>query len=526
MDIISEHCTTIRNKGQELTVQHLNGLYNEILIRKEKHHADINSVILCETLLNALDTVNIENILCHPIILTHTLHIFIIDTLNETLKRWQQSPDNISHRRKTVFHHITNFLSNLIDKINENNLKNFQILLLHNELIYTINNILMNMDHHEKYLNSDLVQYFSTVIKIFTKLVTFNTTTAKLTLILDPIVKLHFSTKYIEAFKALSQRTPMTSKQEFLLITCPLFLFNYQPQCEYSEETEQFLTSKSVTYFTDIFEYLLPTISEWNEPIIVSMSHLMNILYRLYQFSSISGYDQLISYLIQILNDNDAFSSKTQLKDATLMLIFNLIKNFALLAVVKQLENVTQTFLTLLTKGNDNRLVLFSYLILVNLAKEDVLTVLPETTKIIALFPPYLEQVVQRKCLEWQGVNLEDLLNGLKVLAQNDKTRKALDNNNYSSSFVQCALKTRKNEKILKLILEILWLLSFDPDIASYLQHQDKFMSFVKTINKKNYSLSVKEAAEGLQWKLETEFTLIKKSDELRRQQKRVETEQ
>ncbi|CAF1126107.1 unnamed protein product [Didymodactylos carnosus] len=47
-------------------------------------------------------------------------------------------------------------------------------------------------------------------------------------------------------------------------------------------------------------------------------------------------------------------------------------------------------------------------------AKEDVLTVLHETTKIIALFPPYLEQVVQRKCLEWQGVNLEDLLNGLK----------------------------------------------------------------------------------------------------------------
>ncbi|CAF1580625.1 unnamed protein product [Didymodactylos carnosus] len=105
----------------------------------------------------------------------------------------------------------------------------------------------MNMDHHEKYLNSDLVQYFSTVIKIFTKLVTFNTTTAELTLILDPIVKLHFSTNYIEAFKALSQRTPMTSKQELLLITCPLFLFNYQPLCEYPEETEQFLTSKSVS---------------------------------------------------------------------------------------------------------------------------------------------------------------------------------------------------------------------------------------------------------------------------------------
>ena len=83
---------------------------------------------------------------------------------------------------------------------------------------------------------------------------------------------------------------------------------------------------------------------------------------------------------------------------------------------------------------------------------------------------------------------------------QHDQLKEEIFRQNIYSFLLECT--NRLSPAALALLFETFWSLSFSPELATVLRHNEALLGKVQSISKESNNEALKKAADGLVWKL------------------------
>lgn len=256
--------------------------------------------------------------------------------------------------------------------------------------------------------------------------------------------------------------------------------------------------------YVSILDQHIKTIKEWNRPIMRAIHNLIiTIVYAEGFFSShtkTESFRTLINHLLTILNEpkliNKIHSTsnniETLLIDATLVVFSVLVYESDALDYIKQCKPID--IFRKLTKTSYETIALNAYMMLaytmddndIKTSNADLIQLLKTTYTLLQKTVDTHQQMILNANPDKENIdrNLLQLLETLKGLAQYEQVKNEILNTGILTYLIDCYKKLHGLSR--QMLLECIWKLSFNDNIAKELRENIQFINSLENIPKLN----------------------------------------
>ncbi|CAF1013654.1 unnamed protein product [Adineta ricciae] len=528
--IIAGHCATIRNTKISLDAQTLSNILNDV-VRELKASTSFSA-----SYLNSLNAVVLSlRSTLPPALLSLNSHYFFV-LVRDAIQVLLQHLCTKYHLNQSATYLLRNCV--VLLKYLVKNTKDVSKLLHWITNLTFIDTIANCLDQIERIAKLSGYRLF---IKQITRLLKiFNDIQARLPIeqhnslfshLLKPVIKCLKSTLYVETFNGLKLNSKSTKPfEKLLLVKCPQFLETYNGP--HMGETVEQVLELILPRYVSILDTHMTSITTWTSSVKCAVYHLLKILVYAEDYFTLYLNDQLleklINHLLRILSEPTLTKAITRTSHnfesliiyATLEVfdvLIHEVKAFNYLKRSKAAETFEKLLSTPKASVASRAYDMLAYTIDINDVKEaqeyfprftcNVLNLLYEAVESnnpTNNDPNYIERSI---------LQLAETLTGL---VRYEQVKKELIQQSAVPFLVKSSQKLTGSAK--QFVLDALWTLSFDEQIAQQLRDDSQFIESLQNItklannsfeNESNETAKVDgiyKTATGLLW------TLIKES--------------
>jgi hypothetical protein len=429
---ISKYCTTISNQRQTISGEQLKSLFDLIVIELNKN---ANSSI--DDYYQIIDT--LKNIcgltLIDQSIVGHELFHLIRNILTHILNQWSDDNIILTDKDEYLFQEIVQLFFKMIQHIrstNQSSVPIFQTWFLNESFFKAIVSVLENLSKDSsKYANQNenmksLIVLMESIQR-FQKGLDHIINNSIVLLLIDPIIQCLCSSTYVDTFKKLPIKSNNASTYvEFILGTCPYYCIWYRGKSQLTMINQLCLNNMLKSY-QEIYELFLPTIDDWEFPLMESIFCMTALLRYVAYYPSTREYlkDNLkiLDSILIILNSSSLldnvlieadYNSATNVTDAAISFIFNLTLDFQFLTLIEENSYFSRDIFLKLKHAKVDRIKLHAFMILAKILDEDDIQKLDHIDTLTSVFISYLCKAVNEPCHTYQDVPIEHLLVSIK----------------------------------------------------------------------------------------------------------------
>ncbi|CAF4466028.1 unnamed protein product [Rotaria sp. Silwood2] len=340
-----------------------------------------------------------------------------------------------------------------------------------------------------------------------------------LSTLIMPIVNFFKSNEYKNSFFQLSaKQDQLTSFQKLILVTCPTYIKAYWGQLQ--EEIFSAIAQVTLTRSSEIFEHFLPSIDNWQEPVIWSIYSLILLCQRCGNENLLPAYDlqhkKILDYVLNIVQgkelwdvaNQDSTSDKRQYRVNRLFCYSTLyIYTTTFLPELrdKLKENNITPLLIRLTKAKYDKTQFHAYRTLAAVLTDNDIKQLANPAQIITVFITYMKKTIDVIVLRQR---LENLLLTLKILIQHDQIRGEFARQTDGLPLLlRCATEFQfEGTKIQLRSLNILMSLTFNNEIKVLLENNSTFIQYLRTLVTSSKSPELQKIVDGILWRLFSKY--------------------
>ncbi|CAF1488109.1 unnamed protein product, partial [Didymodactylos carnosus] len=496
--IVTECCETLRNVAcADQTILKL--CFDKLIEEKLSIHDQ-------SEILSALANVKFG-------VFGHELFSTFHDTYTNLLQKWNKG-ETLSNLESSIFKQIGALFTKLADEVTA--IETLQQLLLNKPLMESMEICMQNVEY---ILQDGNLTAVSCMIHALRKIQTSRTEMqddSSLLRLLDPILNCICSSYYMNVVKDFRSNSEILCvDQEFLLIACPHYIHYYWGKRR--EEAAQKLCDKMFNFYVETLERLVPDISEWNEPIIRCLRHIIALMcYIDTNEIKVEHYElhiKTIDLMLRILTSADNLLEKTE---ETNFLVYYCIGYLYSLTFVPTLLNVIeqkslkQILLRYINVKHAEHVQFNAYRILAVLMNEDDIKTLTKPREITALFKSFLEKLIDDP---YRQLRLRNTLVCLKTLVQHDEIKHEMVEQDVLPLLIRCATEPKFDVvQRQKHSLGLLWAMTFNEEATIILKEDQKFMVHVKSLLR-SVEQDLRKVADGIVWKLDKEAQFMAKQE-------------
>ncbi|CAF3556665.1 unnamed protein product [Rotaria sp. Silwood1] len=493
----STHVSTLRelDHGDEKKLR----LYFDDIMRRTS--ADDHQYL--DNIIKALIEVNI---MCTDVI-DHPFFICIRNVFIDTIEKFVDSFD-FSCR-------ISQLFSQMMNNVTDENIHLIQQLFADSNLIACLLKSLKTLSPAS---NTSLVGSIEHMIDVYQKFQedrpTIQDNPILLTLIM-PIVDFVKSSEYKSSFLQLSiKQNELTHFQKLILVTCPKYIVSHWSQRH--EEVASATAQETLNRAPEILEHFLPSIDDWNEPVIWCVFSLILLCQNCANQRLLPAYNvqhkKILEYVLMIiqgeelwhLESQNSTSDKRQKRASQLFCYATLyIYTMTFLPELrdKLKENNTVPVLIKLTQANFDKTQFHTYRALAAILTDNDIKQLANPAQITTVFITYLKKSIDGVGLKQR---LENSLLSLKILIQHDQIKEEfVRQKDGIPILVRCATETQfDGTKVQLRALKILMSLTFNNDAQLLLQKNNSFVQYLKTLTTSSKAPDFQKVANGILWRL------------------------
>ncbi|CAF4267984.1 unnamed protein product [Rotaria sp. Silwood2] len=332
-----------------------------------------------------------------------------------------------------------------------------------------------------------------------------------LTLIM-PVVNFFKSNEYKNSFFQLStKQDQLTSFQKLILVTCPTYIKSYWGQLQ--EEICSTIAQVTLTRASEIFEHFLPSIDNWQEPVIWPIYSLILLCQRCANEHLLSAYDlqhkKILDYVLNIVQgkelwdvaNQDSTSDNRQYRVNQLFCYSTLyIYTTTFLPELrdKLKENNITPLLIRLTEAKYDKIQFHAYRTLAAVLTDNDIKQLANPAQITNVFITYLKKTIDVIVLRQRLENL------LLILIQHNQIRGEFARQTDGLPLLlRCATEYQfEGTKIQLRSLNILMSLSFNSEIKVLLEKNSTFIQYLRTLATSSKSPELQKIVDGILWRL------------------------
>lgn len=369
-----------------------------------------------QSLTNIVTALIETNLIC-----THIIdHSFFILLRNIFIDHLQKSMNDFD-----LSLCIAQLFSQLMNHVNNENIHIIQQLFADAELTKCLIESLKNISSSS---NDNLVSSIEYMIDAYQKFqedrITVQDDPILLTLLI-PIMNFVNSTEYKSTFFQLSsQQNEFTPYQKLMLVTCPKYLRTHWGQ--YYSEVTSAIALETLIRSSEILEHFLPSIDDWEAPIIWSVFTMILLCQYCANQYLLSLYDiyheKILDYVLDIVQEKDLWQLANQVstsgnrqKRAGQLFCYATLYIYTMTFLPKLRdklrENNTAPILVRLTQADFDKTQFHAYRALAAILTDDDIKQLMNPAQITAVFIIYM-----KKCIDGLALTqrLENLLYSLK----------------------------------------------------------------------------------------------------------------
>ncbi|CAF0894707.1 unnamed protein product [Didymodactylos carnosus] len=521
--VIGTRVETITNNAQNLTNDQVVLIFNDFLSEVTKQYEECEVDDCLETIEYILDVIlkiPIKQLISESII-SHALFPFFRDITIRILKKWRSECLRLNIRETNIFEKIIQLFSSLIDDTD------VITKLLTNEELFAEVKLQMEDSWNNKLNVNDDPNI--TNLGLFCVHTLKNTglfdNNKNISLLIGHITNCIKSLDYISALKKLQLEPNILSHTDkFLLYTC----FEYFPK-RCPPDSKQHIVIDLCSAMLERYEYTLEHLLSSNvefskHSVIISLEYILNIFYLLLDAevpNTFRKHAKIVDHLLTILSNKTLFDYLQLRPDdnnnyfntpSTTTLMLSAIKTFDaassnpdLLPIIKDKQK-TKLFLKLATVSHEE-IKIYANNIMANTISEHELEYMGNAQEMTSMYIDKLKQISSNP------KEASKSLSGLKALVQHDHIKDELIRQDGLSLLIKYACNDYSIET-QRDALDILWTTAFNDDAAAALKHDEKFMTYVKSLLTSN-DPKLKKTAEGIIWKLEKEKEFKEKKAKL-----------
>ncbi|UJR27361.1 hypothetical protein I4U23_008653 [Adineta vaga] len=562
--LIAAHCSTIRRKPDRLDTKELSAILDDLV-------RELNSSPLrLTTYLNSLnESVKTLNATFPPALLKIPSHYFFTLVRNRMRHLLEQlcATNRLNDQEIYVLRNCAILLHDLVERADDVS------KLLHWVTDASFLDSLGNCLHHMNKIfktnqNRNIIKQLTRLLSLFCNVqerLPLSLHQALFERLLQPTINCLTSSHYVKLFQNLKCDTSrFTEEQKLYLIRCPHFLTSYNGP--YIERLIEQILEKMLPRYVSILNKHMKTVNEWHRPMMRAVHNLIiTIIYAEDYFSSHiknEPFRALIDHLLQLLNEPvlinkinpETKNMESLLVDATLIVFSILVYEPDALEYMKQ-RNAAETFRKLSSVSSET-IVLNSYMLLaytmtdndINTSQDDLPKLLATTTSLLDKSIQTREESHQNQSINPENVdrNILQLVETLKGLAYHDQIKTEILNQGLIPILYDYYEKLHGLSK--EVILECIWTLSFNDQIAQHLREHSQFIHSMQsipriidpnaqqntirrshsysslrnsgfTVSNEATSNGIRKIADGILWKLSKELPFRKLMAEKTQQQ-------
>ncbi|CAF1013402.1 unnamed protein product [Adineta ricciae] len=336
--------------------------------------------------------------------------------------------------------------------------------------------------------------------------------------LLPVLVKSVSSRFYTEAMYQLSEKNALelSITQHFLLVTCP----NYVLTCGSKKLHCLEIVNRMLAYYEEIYSEFLPHITEWTIPVMLCLMYPIKFILSNIRSLSFEQRKVIYDIILTILLNKSTVDSNIEPVRVSLIHIS--------LCLLTEIIRSDQRIANMVKNTSDKKPELIQ--VLNNLSKTGKSTqVQSEAIALKSLLITEEEFLQENKAGEVTSVFLQnfnnatedgnseqvdEILNGLKVLVQNDDVKKEIIKQNGLPPIIKYAKTTNDNP----LPLQITYAMTFNNDAKKVMIEDQEFVDHIKQL-RDSEKKDISKVAHGIVWKLEGEEQFKKKSEEKKQEE-------
>ncbi|CAF0722602.1 unnamed protein product [Adineta ricciae] len=498
--LIDAHCSTVQHKGVHIDSHELSSILDDFVrelnataFHSAVYFSSINEIVLA---LNAASP---------PALLSLTSHYFFVlvrNTIQVTLQGLHVNYQ-LSQLATYVLRNCILLLEYMVEEVNDVSKLLHWITDL--TLLDALGNCLHTIERIAESNESRLyIKQITRLLDIFIYIqehLPEDEHNSLFSRLLNPVIKCLTSANYVHAFKDLKPNTStLNPYQKLLLVGCPHFLASYHgPRIE--QKIEQVLEVMLPRYVS-IIDTHIKTIKKWRRPIKLAVYHLLTILVFAegYFITFLSNHllQTLINHLLRLVNESTLIeeiheipdNSESLLIDAALQVINVLVREPDALDYLKQCQP-TMTFRRLLSTPCE-AIITNTYAILAYSINENDIQYLDSyLTRLLYAILSALQKAVDYndETNDDSGYNPEyikknsmQLAETLTGLVRHEEIKREIVKQNALPLLVKFSHNLTGLAK--QFILETLWTLSFDKQVAQQLRDDLQFMHLIQNVRK------------------------------------------
>ncbi|CAF1992875.1 unnamed protein product [Rotaria magnacalcarata] len=498
--LIAAHCSTIRRKTARIDKSELSAILNDLVRELHISRLPLKSYLNClneivKTLNSHFPSILLE-------LASHYFFILIRNTIRNVLQQLHSS-NEFNSQEVYLLRNCTLLLHRVVKEID--NVSKVVHCFSDTAFLDAVANCLNHINKISKANESRLfIKQITRLLGIISNvqerlpMQLHNNLFAQL---LEPTINCLTSSNYLKLFLNLKVNEDSCSeKQKFYLIKCPYFLTTYNGP--HIEKAIEHILEVMLPRYVSILDKHMKTIKEWNHSMMRAMHNLIiTIVYAEGFFSSHTNsksFRLLVNHLLHLLNEPtlvnkiqpNSSSVETLLIDAALVAFSILVYEPNALDYIKTLKPIA-TFQKL-TKKPHETIVLNAYMMLayvidektIQASVDDLSQLLFTTLNLLgnAIENRHEKNDNERASRETIDRNIIQLIETLKGLAQYQQIKNQILKKGLISTLVAYYEKSDGLPK--QLLLECIWTLSFNEQIAQQLCTNSKFIASLENITK------------------------------------------
>ncbi|CAF3785518.1 unnamed protein product [Rotaria socialis] len=498
--LIAAHCSTIRRKTARIDKSELSAILNDLVRELHTSRLPLKSYLNC--LNEIVKTLNSHFPSTLLELASHYFFILIRSTIRTILQQLHSS-NELNAEEIYLLRNCTLLLHHAVKEID--NVSKVVHWFSDTAFLDAVANCLNHINKISKANESRLfIKQIARLLGVISNvqerlpMQLHNNLFAQL---LEPTINCLTSSDYLKLFLNLKANEGSCSeKQKFYLIKCPYFLTTYNgPHIEKAIER---ILEVMLPRYVSILDKHMKTIKEWNHSMMRAIHNLIiTIVYAEGFFSSHTSsksFRLLVNHLLHLLNEptlinkiqSNSNSVETLLIDAALVAFSILVYEPNALDYIKALKPIG--IFKKLTKNPHETIVLNAYMMLayvidektIQASVEDLSQLLFTTLKLLgnAIENRHEKNADAHSSRETIDRNIIQLIETLKGLAQYQQIKNQILKKGLISSLVAYYEKSHGLPK--QLLLECIWTLSFNEQIAQQLRTNSKFIVSLENIAK------------------------------------------
>ncbi|CAF4288127.1 unnamed protein product [Rotaria sp. Silwood2] len=525
-----------------LTANDICTMFDEFLVQFER--MEKTGVTTVKMFLDAVEEITTAVLsilpykLLDPKVLSHELMDFLRQMIIDLLHNWQAFEMRLNIQETDIFLKIILVFVHAAEEVSSTNSdedrQRITHLLATKTILSLIREQILDNNLHKKGMNDDpnICALGLLTIKLLKGCPFFYSMEQNACLIETLILNCIDSYDYIASLRQLLLGESLNDIDRFLLYTC----WEYVPFVALTSSQGLDNTSKNTKLINNAYdEFLIRFEHALDQSLPITAAGLSYILERCEQLlniqklSSLNQHAQnIIDRLVKILENLSSASPNNgddELISISLKTFYNLSKNPEIRAIMKKrhLTFVLNKYTAI--EMDENRKIAFD--ILAEIMDEQEIKNNP--SEITSAFIYQLKQIN----LNEYNSNLDNTLSSLKALMQHDQIKNEFIKQGGLDkviSFIRDSDPDKLSDKQTHDALRILWSCTFNnPEALNKLQKDQKLMTRVNQLfekSKKNENDTLKNAAEGLIWKVEKEEKFLQElaAEKEKKKQKAQET--